>query len=240
MKKISLISVYNNELLLKQMKHSAEMQKEVFVDYVLIDNRLNKFSSAAAALNYGITQVKSEVVVFLHQDIEFLDEMVLESIYDFAVSHQNTIFGAAGVTSKNNKDYTQTLLSSMFSGPNRSKNNGLDSPQECFTLDECLIACHRSIMNKLAFDEIICDGWHLYGADLCLQAQITDGLNVMAVPMNVWHKSNGNADTSYFITQNRLAKKYRGRFRIINTTNGYQYTGSFKRFFINLYRKIVY
>ena len=60
------------------------------------------------------------------------------------------------------------------------------------------------LLTLLSFDEVICDGWHLYGADLCLQANLVSGMSVMVVPMNIWHKSNGNADKSYFITQNKI------------------------------------
>lgn len=63
----------------------------------------------------------------------------------------------------------------------------------------------------------------------------------MVIPMPyVWHKSSGNADKSYRKTQDELAKKYKGKYRIINTTNGFQYTGSFMRAFMNMYRKIRY
>jgi hypothetical protein len=63
---------------------------------------------------------------------------------------------------------------------------------------------------------------------------------VVALPINVWHKSNGNADKAYFKTQNKLGAKYRKYFKIINTTNGYVYTNIFKRILQNLYRKIKY
>ena len=240
MKTISLITVFNNIGLLNRLKETALLQKNVQIDYVFIDNQSGRFSCAAVALNFGFSQAKGDVIVFLHQDIEFVDDITLEYIFDFAVSHPNTLFGAAGVHSRNEESFNRTLLSSMYSGPNKKKNDGLDGPRECFTLDECLIACHRSVMDKLAFDEKVCNCWHLYGADLCLQAQITEGLNVMAIPMNIWHKSNGNADRNYFQTQDCLAKKYKKYFKVINTTNGYQYTDALPRILLNISRAIKY
>ena len=217
------------------------MQDGVTIDRVFLDNRNNDYHSAAFALNIGAQKAKGEVFVFLHQDIEFLDPTVLKKIYNFSMANPNTVFGAAGVMSRNKRDYKNILLSSMYSGLYRTKNYGLnDDPKECFTLDECLIACHRSVFEKIRFDEKTCDGWHLYGADLCLQAQTIEGLNVMAVPMDIWHKSNGNADKAYFKTQNRVAIKYRKFFKVINTTNGYQYTNTIKRIILNIYRIIRY
>lgn len=239
MNTVSLITVYNNHDLLNQMVASSKKQKRVIVDYVLIDNTSGRFSSAAKALNYGISKAKGEVLVFLHQDIEFLDDCALKDIFEFAVNHPKTLFGAAGVKSKISD--TGEFFSSMYAGENKKQYKCCTAPTECYTLDECLIACHRSCMSKLKFDESVCDGWHLYGADLCLQAGLIPELNVMVIPMDyVWHKSNGNADKSYMITQNRLAQKYKKNYKIINTTNGFQYTNPLRRTYVNIYRKLRY
>ena len=241
MKKISLITVYNNQKLLDEMLSSARKQANVDIDYVMIDNRKNIFSSAAAALNYGTAKAKGEVLVYLHQDIEFLSNNALETIYDYAIENKKTIFGAAGVKRRNNKADDSQILASFFAGSDKNPYKTLDGPNDCFSLDECLIACHRDCMKDLSFDDEVCDGWHLYGADLCLQAGIVPDLNVKVIPMPyVWHKSNGNADKSYHDTQDRLAKKYKGKYKIINTTNGFQYTNAYKRTLINVYRKLRY
>ena len=100
MKSISLISVYNNVEKMREMVDSAKKQCDVNIDYVLLDNTDFKFKSAAKALNYGIKKAVGEVVVFLHQDIIFLDPNQLSLIFDFAVENKNVIFGAAGVKSK--------------------------------------------------------------------------------------------------------------------------------------------
>ena len=240
MKKISIISVYNNELLLNKLIDTINSQIGVSVDKVIIDNTKNKFSSAASALNYGIKKTCGEVLVFVHQDVEFLSTDSLVKIYDFADENRFTVFGAAGVKSKD-KGHSDGILSAMYEGEFKSKYTSLSCPTECFVLDECLIACHRDCMNYLSFDEKVCDGWHLYGADLCMQAQINPNLNVVVLPMDyVWHKSHGNADKSYFQTQGKLAKKYKDYYKIINTTNGFQYTNSFKRILLNIYRKLRY
>lgn len=240
MKMISLITVYNHQALLDEMIASAKIQINVDVDFVMIDNRKGSFKSAASALNYGMSKAKGEVLVFLHQDIEFLSESVLSRIYDFAIEHKSVLFGAAGVKSKE-EDKGGSILTSMYTGPDKVKNTTLSKPTGCFTLDECLIACHKNCVSRLTFDEKVCDGWHLYGADLCLQAQLIADLSVMVVPMDdVWHKSNGNADKSYMQTQCFLAKKYKDHFKVINTTNGFQYTNPLKRIALNIYRKIRY
>lgn len=239
LKNISLITVYNNINLLQQMVESASMQENVTIDYVLIDNRTNQFASAAAALNYGAKKAKGEVLVFLHQDIEFLEKSALSDIYRFGVTNQNTIFGAAGVKSK--LVDTGEFFSSMYAGEDKVQYKCCTAPANCYTLDECLIACHKDVMKRIKFDEETCNGWHLYGADFCLQAGLIPEYSVMVIPMDyVWHKSNGNADKYYIKTQDLLAKKYRGKYKIINTTNGFQYTNPVKRLFVSTYRRLRY
>jgi glycosyltransferase involved in cell wall biosynthesis len=239
MNTVSLIAVYNNPELLDQLVASAELQKDVDLEYVFIDNTNRQFSSAAKALNYGVSKANGEILVFLHQDIEFLNDNAVLDIYQFGKLHPNTVFGAAGVKAKISD--TADFFSSIYAGENKVQYECCTAPTECYTLDECLIACHRSCMQKISFDEKICDGWHLYGADLCLQAGLIPELNVMVIPMDyVWHKSNGNADKSYMETQNKLAEKYQGKYKIINTTNGFQYTNPLRRFFLNIYRGLRY
>ncbi len=240
MKKISLISVWINEDLIEEMKKSAMMQKNVEVEFVCIDNRNKRYPSAASALNFGVTKATGDVLVFLHQDIEFLSEDVLEYIYDFAIENPSSVFGAAGVYNKNNPDAKNDCLTSIYAGPNKSIIGNMTKPTTAFTLDECLIACHKKCFEKLKYDEKICDGWHLYGADLCLQAQAFYNMSVYAVPLNLWHKSNGNADKSYLKCQNRLGKKYKKYYKVVNTTNGYVYTNGLKRALQNIYRNVKY
>lgn len=236
MKTISLISVYNNKTLVDEMIKTAISQTGVEVDFVMVDNRQRQFNSAAEALNYGAEKAKGEVFVFLHQDIEFLSDNVLESIYDFAIQNPNSVFGAAGKDSSN----LHFIYSDMHAGPNKSKYTTCDKPTKAFTLDECLIACNKACFGKIKFNSSICDGWHLYGAELCLQAQTFANMEVFVIPLDIWHKSNGNADKSYFKCQNKLGKCYKNYYKVVNTTNGYVYTNFFKRLVQNLYRTLRY
>lgn len=76
MKKISLITVYNNASELADMTESAKNQKNVDVEFISLDNTNGDFSSAAKALNYGAMQANGDVLVFLHQDIVFCSDYV--------------------------------------------------------------------------------------------------------------------------------------------------------------------
>lgn len=42
---------------------------------------------------------------------------------------------------------------------------------ECDTVDECFFSGHTEHFKKFPFDEVTCDGWHLYAAEACLQTK---------------------------------------------------------------------
>ncbi len=241
MGKISLICVYNNQEMVDSMAESCKTQTVGLdnIELVLINNTKGEFKSAAAALNYGADKAQGDKLIFLHQDIEFLREDALEYIEDYLDKNPRALIGAAGVTCRD-KGFDGEIVSSMYAGPDKTKYSDEENPREGFVLDECLFGCNRELFKTIRFDEKVCDGWHLYAADLCLQAVI-NSFEVVILPLpQVWHKSNGNADKAYFATQNELAKKYRKNFKIINTTNSYVYTNPVKRALLNLYRNLKY
>lgn len=241
MKRLSLICVYNNRQLCDSMVNSCVNQTVGFdnIEFILIDNTTSVFASAAAALNFGVRKSTTDILVFLHQDIEFLQDDALAYIVEYITNNPKSLVGAAGVKSRQ-FDHDGRIISSMYAGPYKVKYSEEKHPQKAFVLDECLFACRKNLFEKIDFDEQTCNSWHLYAADLCLQALLNNYV-VEVIPLSqVWHKSNGNADKSYFCTQNALAKKYRRDYKIINTTNSYVYTNSLKRIAQNIYRRMKY
>lgn len=75
---------------------------------------------------------------------------------------------------------------------------------------------HKQVLEKICFDTVLCDGWHLYGVDLCLQAH-AQGMQVLVFSMYLWHRSEGNMDPSYFSCLEKLAQKYKNSYKVINT-----------------------
>src|SRR5574344_765470 len=89
-------------------------------------------------------------------------------------------------------------------------------PMSVFTLDDCLFATTQQVLKQISFATVLCNGWHLYGVDLCMQAHLKN-IDVMVLPMSLWHKSAGNIDSSYFDCMKILSKKYEKNFKVINT-----------------------
>ena len=71
---ISVICVYNDEWILQNcLLKSLSEQKAVF-ELITIDNRENRFESAAEALNYGGKKAAGDYLLFVHQDVDLCSD----------------------------------------------------------------------------------------------------------------------------------------------------------------------
>lgn len=223
MSRIVIITCFNNKQMLEQMKNSvykesgiSEKECKIFA----IDNTKNKFSSAAKAYNYALRHVtKAEVLVFCHQDILFLEHSI-EDIIQVCLEYPETLFGAAGVKNVGNKRDNR-IISHMAMIKPEWKYETLEegTTEEVFTLDECLIAGTSELFKRLVFDETVCDGWHLYAADLCMDCK-RKGIPVKVYDANIAHLSGGNPDKSFYECERKFVKKYRNDFKIISYSCG--------------------
>src|SRR5262245_33825168 len=82
-------------------------------------------------------------------------------------------------------------------------------PAKVVSLDENFIVVRRATNLSLSHDV---EGFHLYGADLCLIADILGG-NCYVIDFHLRHKGAGLTDESFFRIRERLIQKYRRAFR---------------------------
>ena len=216
MKKLDLTIVccYNRKEQLDKELLKTLNDQSASCELVLIDNSNNKFKSAASALNYGASKVKTKYVLFSHQDICFLNDNSLEEIYNYMVKYSNAIIGVAGVKLEQIEVYT-----SILHGEHKKLAGEIipTKPEKVISLDECLFGMSMDIYNKLKFDEINFDNWHLYAVDICYNANSSD-IDVYVVPSNIWHTSSGKLNNSFFKGVKKLRKKYGKKYDIIKST----------------------
>lgn len=87
---------------------------------------------------------------------------------------------------------------------------------EAETLDECCVAMHKTVWERLKFNEDVCNGWHLYVVELCLRASEQEIL-IASGNFDIKHMSSGNVDEKYMKTFKELLVMYKGK-RWIATT----------------------
>lgn len=215
-KKISVVIVYTNTVQLAEaVKYLKAQSLYPSIETVLVDNRENRFPSAASALNYGAENAKGEVVVFMHQDVYLWDGKILEKYFDILHSNPKAILGVAGVAQKDHLIYYDFCETKERIYRGRSSHGQLI---KAITLDECLIAMQKSLWAKLKFDEKTCDNWHFYAADICYNNLLSGGENFI-LSADMCHESQGSAyNKAYRQTLKAMIKKYRKKLKRIETT----------------------
>jgi hypothetical protein len=82
-------------------------------------------------------------------------------------------------------------------------------PAKVVSLDENFIVVRRRANLSLSHD---LEGFHLYGTDLCLNADVLGG-NCYVIDFHLCHKGAGITAESFFKVRERLIQKYRRAFR---------------------------
>lgn len=239
MKRISIVCCYNKYEVYQYVLKESLMKQNEDHEMIGIDNTNAQFTSCAAAFNSVIDHIKTEFVMFVHQDIKFQDSEFLEKLVQY-LEQQEGIFGVAGADSKGR-------YSSVLEGKDGHVSCGgsevLKESQMVQTLDECLFACKTKNVQQIRFDELTCDNWHLYGVDLSLAFHKV-GISSYVVPLIVYHLSSGKVNRDFYRIMVRLCNKYRNSYKEIYTTCiRMRHMGTCYVLFYNLYhwvsRKVI-
>lgn len=220
---LSLICVWTDEGLLDALRESLAGQT-VPIELIALDNRDAKFPNAVSAFRRGIEEAKYANFVFLHQDIEFLDDATLSRLLRLMQDNPLALYGVAGTSGDKREDI---ILSSIIEGPLKKSYETLRTEvQEASCLDECCFALNECVLDVIGFDERACYGWHFYAVDLSLQAHL-HGIPCFVVRSEVWHKSSGTLDSIYWRNQAVIERKYRSSYKSIRPTCEWFPTGFF-------------
>ena len=221
---ISVVCVYNNERTLKNVLLKSLENQTVEFELITLDNRDNRYKSAADALNYGGAKANGDYIMFVHQDMwlgsnSWLEdaERTVDSLADLGVA------GVAGMSEKasNGKERRQWSIEDFGELLRGSR---AQEPEEVQTLDECLLVVPRSVFARLKFDGKTFDGWDVYGADYCLCSKQL-GLKVYVIPQYCAHCC---LRAHYYRWefkdlhkyQKRLHQKHRSQYKEIHTWMG--------------------
>jgi len=222
---ISLICVSNDEKVLRTCLLATLPSQDTQYEFINVDNRDGRFSSAAKALNHGGKNANGKYLMFVHQDITLLSDDVLREAERMMDSLPNA--GVAGVAGKADDS---GVMSNITHGdpPTPAGAKKIERPEKVQTVDECVVMVPRTVFESLKFDEKTCDSWHLYAADYSLSA-LKRGLEVYVLPLNVHHYPAGrypytNSLTGmpekYHKTLRRILRKHKKDFPRIHTSMG--------------------
>ena len=212
---LSFICATNDKKTLNEMlMASLKKQKNQDFELIVIDAKEHGFKSASETLNYGASIAKGGYLCFVHQDIEFLNNDAVDKIIDYFNSNDFGIAGVAGETGKTKKEYT--VYSSVIMDKER-KQAGilLNTQREAYSVDECVMFVKKYQFKQ--FDNYG-DSWHFYGVEYSLRC-VKNNEKVLLFPINIYHKSSGVLNNSYWDTLNLVAKKHKD-VKVIKTCCG--------------------
>lgn len=210
---ISIVCVYNDEILLKDYLLKSLNHQNVEYELILVDNMDGKFKSAAEALNYGGSQATCDFIMFVHQDMDLSSKTWLYDAEKILKSLDNC--GIAGVSGcSKEKVWAVTNIKDGIP-PEYVSPERIHDPVKVQTLDECLVVIPQHIFQILKFDEVVCDDWHLYAADYCLSVHKL-GYDVYAIPLYAYHRSRAfSLSEGYYTTLKKLLKKHASNYSYI-------------------------
>ena len=217
---ISFVTCINNAQQYNAFIVSSLFNNKTNKNYEIIPIfNFNNQYSAAQALNIGIKKARANIVVLCHQDVIFFQnwiEMLFERIKEIESKDKNWgVLGTAGIDTADNTLGVVYNVGGSFEWRSTTRS----TYRSMQTLDEhCMILRKDS---NLRFDEQNFDGFHFYGADICLNA-ISRGMKNYGILCPLVHNSGssgslGSGQKEFTKFLNALAKKWRNKFKTIRT-----------------------
>ena len=188
-------------------------------EYIRIDNRHNTYN-LCSAYNEGVKRSTGETVVFVHEDVFFMEggwglklnnKFSDLSIGLIGVAGTQYLFSetpgwvAAGrpfikgqVIHETNNGNTYNLT--VFSWEN--------DDAEVVAVDGLFFAIRRSLFEIIEFDDQTFDGFHLYDLDICMQIHRTHRL-IVTKEILLKHLSGGSFNNLWQTYALRFLNKYK-------------------------------
>jgi hypothetical protein len=179
---------------------------------------IHEAPSASDGLTMGLTRAKHDWVVCMHQDVRLpggwdrrLAEQLRQAERQFGPIGVAGVYGVGDVIQPVGR--TEELAAPRTGwviDRGRELRDGPELPARVSTLDGLLLVIRRD--SGLRFDPAL--GFHLYGADICLQAQ-EQGLAVVAFSALCHHNSQNAGLTEAFYASARVfARKWSHRLPV--------------------------
>jgi Glycosyltransferase like family len=162
---ISIICVYNNlavrEQCLDQSIEALSSEADD-VEYIPVDNVSNSYASAGAALNYGVSLAKNDVMVFVHQDVYLHSLEALKKAAGQMLSEKFGVLGAIG------RGYNGRLIGRIRDRVTLA-GQPVDRITEVDSLDEVLFMAPRDQLLSEPLTESPDLAWHAYAVEYGLR-----------------------------------------------------------------------
>lgn len=211
--KTSILCVYNSRAILDEMLLSSlGKQTMTGTELILLDNTKARYSSVAQAYNSALTSVSGDVILAVHQDVQFYDRNALQMLHDLLVRiSPRTLVGVLGA-SLEARGLARTKRT-IYAGEGyledfrRVDHTYTSIPHHVQTLDECFLAARRDSFPDQAFVDLPECRWDHYIGLTCHRLHGM-GFTSMVVPLGVNHAPTRKYAFSLNSTSPSLCNNY--------------------------------
>ncbi len=188
--------------------------------------RINDAHSMCEGYNRGMAHAIGDILVFCHDDIEFLFGGGAARLTQALASAD--VICCVGADECVGPSWTYSPVESMQGSMAMPVDDGryvvsivgvADERRPLRTGDGCFIACRADVARQLRWDDATFTHFHMYDADFCIRAS-NAGFRVQHAPaLPVSHRSPGAYDESWQEEAEKFNRKHGMRFPAVKPTN---------------------
>jgi hypothetical protein len=175
-------------------------------EFLHLDNTRGNAFDAYSGNNLFLNVARGQFIILCHQDVQLIEDG--RENLDNALANLTRLDPNWAACGNAGGEYVGRLAIRITDAQGVDQKIG-HFPANVQSLDENFIVVRRSANLALSHD---LKGFHLYGADLCIMADIL-GRSCYVIDFHLLHKSGGVIDKSFSEVRERLICKYRRAFR---------------------------
>lgn len=240
--KFSICTLVTNLVEYEEMKNSFLQYGFNDCEFLIADNSKGNKNNAYQAIRKFFNTASGQYIILCHQDILIKSNV---SQLEKCISELNTIHPLWAIAGNAGGKHIKGVVKNLI---NHDKSTSTYSPLpvRVYSVDENFILIDKQKFTSISND---INGFHFYGTDLCLLADI-QGYEAYVVDYMLYHKSPGNFNSEFYAQKNKFQTKYtaalRGRFiestcaRLFlsgNKLKNYIYNSSLVFFCVKTYHK---
>lgn len=169
-------------------------------EYLAIDNTGVRQTSAYSGLNAALAAARGRYVILVHQDVRPVDDRAALEARLAELDEIDPAWAVAG----NAGGVAAGVLAMRISDPHGPDRRVGELPARVMSLDENLLIVRRSARIGFSCD---LDGFHFYGADICLAADML-GRSAYAIAWHVEHLSSGRKGPTFSASEVAFRAKW--------------------------------
>ncbi len=221
---LSIVICHRNPVLLTAIKKNIEATIGIPYELIIIDNTKNEHS-IFSAYNEGVKRSKYDIVCFTHEDILFYSDDWGKKVLAHFNNPETGMIGLIGGLAQSvvpsawwfNNYFDRSARNLLMRSTDKKDKklyhyysnpfNDVDKT-EAVIIDGLWFCIKKDLFKKIAFDEKYFSGFHLYDADISMQA-LQHKKNYVVYDILIEHFWTGNISEDYYMELRKFVTKWK-------------------------------